>query len=475
MKKNGREALSAGLACAAAGKTRKRNRHAGRGALLLAVLVTVLALAGCAQRPEGSVQSSAGKASSAGTSAEGSSAADTAGTAAAAASTTAAETARTTATAGESATEAEEEKSGETEKDLEALARKKVAGMSTEQKVDGLFVVTPEALTGFDGTVVQAGEQTRQALERTPVGGIILFGPNVQSREQLTAMLSGIRTCSGDYPPFLAVDEEGGTVARIGKSAITVPQVGSMRSIGSTGNPDNARTAGVTIGTYLSELGFDLDFAPVADVLHDSDNQTIGSRSFGTDAALCGQMVSAFVQGLESQGVSSCLKHFPGLGDTTVDTHTGAARSTRTIEQYRQSDFLSFRAGIDAGADLVMVSHLSAPAVNGDETPCSLSKHMITDVLRGELSYEGLVITDSLSMGAVTDHYTSAQAAVKAFTAGADLLLMPADFSSARAAVLSAVNSGEVSEERLDASLVRIWKVKLEHQKSRESALAHQQ
>ena len=257
-------------------------------------------------------------------------------------------------------------------------------------------------------------------------------------------------------PIFLASDEEGGLVARIEDSGIGVPYVGPMGEVGASGDPAAAFEAGSTIGGYLHELGINLDFAPDADVLIDPYNQTIGNRSFGTDPFLCGQMVGRFIDGLHDQGVASCIKHFPGLGDTETDTHTGGAWSSRTIEDYRGAEFLSFRGGIEAGTDMVMVSHLSNTALTGSDLPASLNKVVMTDILRDELKFEGVIITDSLQMGAVTERLDSAEAAVTAFEAGADILLMPIDFQAARQGILDAVESGRISEKRIDKSLRRI-------------------
>ena len=395
--------------------------------------------------------------------------------------------------------------------DVEDLIKKHVGTMSMEDKVSGLFIITPEALTGVS-PVTEAGETTKEAIESLPVAGLIYFAGNIESREQLVRMLAnteqwggvnlGVETTdkntvrqdpSGEpesaaagestaaeaaaeayaedadgtdqeeasgytihIPPFLAVDEEGGLVSRIADSSIEVPYVGPMADIGASGDPEEAFEAGNTIGGYLHELGFNLDFAPDADVLIDPGNQTIGDRSFGTDPALCGQMVGRYVDGLHQNGIASCIKHFPGLGDTETDTHTGGAWSSRTLEDYQGAEFLSFLGGINAGTDMIMISHLSNTELTGSDLPASLNKTLITDILRSGLGYEGLIITDSFQMGAVTERFDSAEAAVTAIEAGADLVLMPVDFRSARQGILDAVAAGRISEERIDQSLCRI-------------------
>ena len=417
----------------------------------------------------------------------------------------------------------------------EKMIREYIQTLSLEDKVSGLFIITPEALTGY-GQVTEAGATTREALENYPVAGIVYFASNIVDREQVQQMLAatkefgsayigrdekteqvpeagtdaaaeaseaaapetGTDTASGAaaaetgtgteaaeagtgtdasaeasaaaapedsegpqksglvIPLFLAVDEEGGNVMRIGSSAIDVPYVGTMQSVGATGDPEAAYEAGSTIGEYLQMLGFNLDLAPDADVLVDPGNVTIGDRSFGTDPELCGQMVHRYIDGLHEYGIASCVKHFPGLGDTETDTHTGGAWSSRTIEDYRSTEFLSFKGGIDAGTEMVMISHLSNSELSGSDLPASLNKTIITDILRGELGYDGIVITDSLRMGAVSERFGSAEAAVMAVDAGVDILLMSADFYSARQGIIDAVNDGRISEERIDESLFRI-------------------
>lgn len=332
-----------------------------------------------------------------------------------------------------------------------------ISTMPLEDKVAGLFVVTPEALTGVT-TATQAGTGTQEALGKYSVGGLIYFKKNILDREQITDMLSSTVSMS-NYPLFLAVDEEGGSVSRVAESGIDVIQVGDMASIGASGDTSQAYEAGLTIGTYLKELGFNLDFAPVADVA-DSDDGVLGDRVFGTDAQKTGEMVANVVDGIEGTGVSSCLKHFPGIGDTTGDTHDGRVETTKTLDEMRNSDFISFKAGIDAGADFVMVSHVTVSSADEDAVPSTLSKTIITDILRNELEFQGVVITDALNMGAITEYYTTEQAVVQAIEAGADMLLMPDDFQAAYDALLAAVQEGRISEERINESLERIYRIK---------------
>lgn len=369
---------------------------------------------------------------------------------------------QTTETVEETETETEEETTTEvieyTQEDLlNEVVDSCISEMSLEEKVAGLFIVTPESLTGTD-LAVKAGDGTREALEKYPVGGIIYFKQNIKSESQITEMLANTVSMSR-YPVFLAVDEEGGKVARV-QEALKLDKVDDMQKIGETGDVANAQKAYQTIGEYLCQYGFNLDFAPVADVLTNEENTTIGERSFGSDPTVVSQMITTSVTTLKNAGVTPCLKHFPGQGDADGDPHTGLSVSDRTLDELRTTELVPFKAGMDAGAQMIMAGHISLPQITGDNTPASLSKMMITDVLRGELAYEGVVITDALNMSAVTEYYTSDEACVKALKAGCDMLLMPEDFVTAYEGVIQAVKDGTISEERIDDSLARVYHIK---------------
>ena len=335
--------------------------------------------------------------------------------------------------------------------------------MSLQDKVAQLFVVTPEALTGVNG-VTMAGSMTEQAFDAYPVGGVIYMEQNLLSREQVSQMLSSMKQISmkrTGLPVFLAVDEEGGSVRRVSGHLEDTPYIPDMLSVGATQDPLQAYQVGNTIGGYLNLLGFNVDFAPVADVLTNPENTVIGTRSFGTDSGLVSEMVALEVQGLQEQGVCATLKHFPGHGNTFEDSHQGIAVSYKTLDELQNCELLPFKRGVDAGAEFVMAGHVAMPNITGDQTPASLSHQMLTDILRGELGFQGIIITDALGMGAVSNVYDSSEAAALAFLAGADLLLMPADFHSAYNGMLNAVQNGRISQERLDESLRRIIRLKL--------------
>lgn len=363
-------------------------------------------------------------------------------------------------------TEEETESEAETEADSAALqAREALGAMSLEEKTAQLFFIIPEALTGVEAATASL-DSTKEAYDTYPVGGIIYFEQNIVSEEQFKEMTSGMRRISEERSQacaFLGIDEEGGRVARLANhEGLDIENVGPMLAIGQSGDLQKAREAGETIGAYLQEFGLDVDFAPDADVLDAEDNTVIADRSFGTDPSLAADMVAEMVEGLKSEGISATLKHFPGHGATKEDTHTETAYTQKTMEELWQSDFLPFQAGIEAGADFVMVGHLAAPNATGEDTPAIFSEALVEGVLREQMGFEGIIITDALNMDAITASYTSAQAAVKALQAGVDMLLMPADFTEAYQGVLDAVADGTLTQERIDESVLRILTLKFQ-------------
>lgn len=342
------------------------------------------------------------------------------------------------------------------EQKLDEIVNAGIEVMPLEDKVAGLFIVTPEAITGV-GTAIQAGDGTREALSKYAVGGIVYFTKNIQSEEQLKEMIDNTKLYT-KYPLFIAVDEEGGSVSRVADAGLGT-KVDTAQAIGAASDAGNAYQAGSTIGGYLSDLGFNLDFAPVADI-NSVEGGALGSRAYGSDAATVTPFVTSMLQGLEEQKVTACLKHFPGIGSSTQDTHDGMATTDRTLEEFQANEFTVFQAGIDAGANMIMVGHLSASALTGDNTPCSMSSAVVTDILRNEMGFKGVIISDALNMSAITEYYDSDVAAIMALRAGCDMILMPEDFEKAYNGVLQAVQDGTISEERINDSLRRIYRIK---------------
>ena len=351
----------------------------------------------------------------------------------------------------------------------DAEVEKELRQMTLREKVGQMFYVRPEVL---DTTIhwTTYGELENLKLQQLnkrmtalnadyPVGGMILYAWNIDDESQLASFISQIRNLNGS--PLLCIDEEGGRVARIANNPnFDVKKYQSMEAIGKTGDPANAYECGNTIGTYLNKYGFDIDFAPVADVNTNPDNVIIGPRAFSDDPAVAAPMVTNYLQGLKDAGVTGCIKHFPGHGDTTADTHYGYAQSMKTWAEMQQCEMVTFRAGIEWGCQLIMTAHIAAPNVTGSDVPSTMSPIILKDKLRGELGYRNIIVTDAISMGAITNQYTTAQAAVGSILAGVDIVLDPRNYVEAFDAVIAAVNDGTISEERINQSVRRILKLK---------------
>lgn len=359
--------------------------------------------------------------------------------------------------------------------------------MTLEQKVAQLFVVSPETLTGVD-SVQYAGDMTYQALQDYPVGGIVFAKDNIDSSSQFGTMTDNLQSYSEDIsglPLFLAAAEEGGSASVLGNndnldeyyensysddgsdysssSANSVHSgAPSMSEIGRKDDSTNAYEAGKSIGSLMSAYGLNLDLAPVADVL--SGNSTgIGNRTFGTDAQTVSDMALEVIRGIQEEDVNAAMKYFPGYGAASSNM-SGFPVINSSLDELKKKEFLPYSNAIAQGLDFVMVGHISVPNVTGDDTPASLSEKMISEVLRKDLGFKGIVMTDYLNDKTIVKNYGAADAAVKAIQAGADLLLEPDDLEAAYEGVLKAVKKGDITEDRLDESIYRILRVKLSMQ-----------
>ena len=341
------------------------------------------------------------------------------------------------------------------EDEIDRQARAILADMSLHEKVCQLFIVYPEAITGV-GAVTAAGETTRQALEDYPVGGFLYDKKNMRSKEQVADMLAGVQSCA-KIPLILTCDEEGGRVNRL-MSTVGTTWMDPMLDYKDQG-PDKARSNAATIASDMKALGFNMDLAPVADVWSNPDNTVIGDRAYSDDFQQAAQLVAAAVEGFHQGGVAAVLKHFPGHGNTSADSHYGAVYVARTLEELRQNELVPFQAGIDAGVDAVMVGHLIVSDISDDPAP--FSYEIVTGLLREEMGFDGVVMTDGLQMQAMTDQYSSAEIALQAVQAGVDLLLCPLNLEGAVDALTQAVEDGTITEARLDESVLRILTLKL--------------
>lgn len=340
------------------------------------------------------------------------------------------------------------------------------AELSLHDKVCQMFFLRPEALEGTTTQAVSLSDRMKATFKEYPVGGFTLFAGNILSPYQCAPFTDELHDL-GCYP-LLSIDEEGGTVARIGKnSSFNVTRIGSAFDIGSTGDSQQAFNAGRIIGDYLLKNGFDIDFAPVADVWTNPQNTVIGKRAFSTDPDQAAQMSSQFLSGLQFEKVEGCLKHFPGHGNTSTDSHYGYATTGKTWEQLLECEMIPFKKGIATGAKMIMTAHVSAPNVTNDDLPSTLSRVMLTEKLRGELGFEGIIVTDAIEMGAITKQFSVDEATLLAIKAGADIILIPNDFKKAIAAVEAAIQAGEIPESRIDESVARILDLKRSILKSR--------
>lgn len=339
---------------------------------------------------------------------------------------------------------------------VQVKAEELLSGMTLREKLCQLMIVRPETLTG-ESPVTAAGETTRLALESYPVGGLIYSVDNLVTQEQTREMITNTQSYS-EIPLFISADEEGGNVGRL-MYKLGTTWVNDMYSYKDMGE-DTAYANAYTIGSDMVSCLFNTDFAPVADVWTNPENTVIGDRAYSDDFNQASELVAAAVRGFTDAGVVCCVKHFPGHGDTSTDTHEGAAVVDKSLDELRAGELLPFESGIEAGVDMVMVGHITVTAV--DDEPATISKAVITGLLREELGWDGVVITDSLDMGALAG-YDNGEVCVKFLEAGGDILLGVPDIEAALTALETAVTDGRLTESRIDESVMRILTLKIAH------------
>ena len=341
--------------------------------------------------------------------------------------------------------------------------------MTLREKVGQMFFARMESLdstihwTNYadlqENPMTELNSNIRNINKDYPVGGIILYAWNIQDEPQLASLISDIRSLKGQ--PLLCIDEEGGRIARIANNPnFNVEVISPMSEIGKTGDPANAYHAGNVIGQYLTKYGFDINFAPVADVNTNPDNIIIGNRAFSDNPQVAAPMVVNYLQGLKDAGITGCIKHFPGHGDVKTDTHYGYASTQKTWDEMLGCEMITFKAGIQWGCQLIMTAHIGTPGITGNDVPATMSSVVLQDKLRRELGYQNIIITDGMEMGAITQQYTNAEAAVGTLLAGADIVLGPQNFVGAFDAVIKAVEDGTLTEERINQSVRRILRLK---------------
>ncbi|WP_260866127.1 beta-N-acetylhexosaminidase [Paenibacillus xylanexedens] len=347
------------------------------------------------------------------------------------------------------------------EQDDQDPVKEQLSQLSLEEKIGQMI------LAGVQGTKLD--DQGKKMISEQKVGGIIFYANNVTTIEATAQFIQSIKEAnrSNPVPIFLSVDQEGGKVSRMPDSVESIP---SNRTVGDTNQAKLAETMGQLLARQVKLVGFNLDFAPVLDVNSNPKNPVIGDRSFGSSADLVAKMGVAEMNGLRSEGVIPVVKHFPGHGDTSVDSHLDLPVVNKTLKQLAELEWIPFQAAVKEQAEAVMVAHILFPKLDPDH-PASLSDVIIGEHLRGKFGYDGVVITDDLSMGAIAKNYKLNEAAITTVQAGSDILLVAHSYESAKTifdTLLNAVRNGKISEPRIDESVYRILSLKQHYKLSDE-------
>lgn len=332
-----------------------------------------------------------------------------------------------------------------------------MADMSLEEKI-GQMMMADFRFDDNGNPVTSINDSIVSDISKYHLGGVILFSENMSDYDTTKQLISDMQS-NADMPMLIGIDEEGGIVSRLDNS--TIPHDSVLPAADMNGDTQTAKSSGNSIGKTLKSLGINLDFAPVADVNTNPNNPVIGDRSYGSDPDTVSDMASAFATGLKEAGVNGVAKHFPGHGDTATDSHAGAVTSYHGMDRLEEIEFKPFQRLIDDGIPCVLVGHISLPEVTGNNTPATLSKEIV-DILREDLNFDGVAITDAMNMGAIMDYYYNVDAAVMAVEAGMDILLMPPNLEHYQSALVEAVKSGRISESRIDESVERILSLKFD-------------
>ena len=320
--------------------------------------------------------------------------------------------------------------------------------MTLEEKIAQMLVIQ------YSGDTVD--DKLLDEIKTVQPGGFILFANNITTYEKTKDFVNTLQNNS-KIPMIISVDQEGGKVQRIAElnDATYIPD---MYSLGLTNDYELAYEIGAVMAKEMRTIGINTVFAPVTDILSDKSEKVLGTRSFGSSAELVSKMAVNVANGLEDNGVIATYKHFPGLGATTVDSHESLPVVNKSLKDLKLTELIPYESAISNNAKIIMVGHIALPNVTGDKTPASLSKVIVTDVLRGQLGFDGLIITDALNMGALTKNYSNKNIYLKAVEAGCDLLLMPENSAEAVALI-----KNNVSEERINESVKRILIFKLKY------------
>jgi len=327
--------------------------------------------------------------------------------------------------------------------------------MSIDEKIGQLVIL------GIEGYSMDEG--AKAIIQEYSVGGIILFGRNVENSQQLLSLINSLKAANAEkIPLFLSVDEEGGIVSRLPKEVNKLP---TGKKVGSKNNEEAAYKVGEAIGEAVKAYGYNMNFAPVLDINSNPQNPVIGNRAYGSNAAVVGNVGISVMKGLQSSRVIPVVKHFPGHGDTAVDSHISLPVVDKTLEALMGMELIPFTDAIKEGAEAVMVAHIQYNKIDS-KRPATLSKIILTDILRQQLGFEGVILTDDLTMGAIVENYGIGEAAIASIKAGSDILLVCHGYENGNKvlqALKRAVEEGEISEARIDESVYRILSLKLKY------------
>lgn len=359
------------------------------------------------------------------------------------------------------AKEEEEQAQKETEPDMDAILDQAIGeyidGMTLEEKAASLFFVEPEQLISVK-QLVNAGGMTSDAIAKYPVGGFIFSEKNIENSEQFMEMISNLHTYCR-YETFMGIVDEGGDKSLFYKKQLIEEPVMSQYDIGQSGGVAQAYSAGISFGTQMRSYGLNVNFAPLADVTLEK-NSTIAKRSFGENVEDVASLAKNSMKGMMDQSVHSVVKYFPSYGDVRGDGSSGKVSSKRTKDDLEKTEFEIYKQLIDAEAEMFMVSVVSMPEVTGDNMPACFSSVIVNDLLRGELGFEGVILTDYVSKSAISKSYKQHDIAVMALQAGCDMIVSPTNFKQQLQGILDAVEDGTLTEERLEESIYRIYRVK---------------
>ncbi|WP_156288224.1 glycoside hydrolase family 3 protein [Oceanobacillus salinisoli] len=340
-------------------------------------------------------------------------------------------------------------------------------GMTLQEKIGQMLMPDFRTYDGED--VTEMLPEIERLIKEYHLGGIILFRENVVTTEQTARLVAAYQEASEKYGLLMAIDQEGGIVTRL-QSGTDMP--GNM-ALGATRSPEMTENVGRVIGEELEALGINMNLAPVLDVNNNPDNPVIGVRSFGESPELVSELGIAYTKGLQSTGVAATAKHFPGHGDTDVDSHLGLPEVPHDKDRLLEVELYPFQQAMDAGIDAIMTAHVTFPKIDDTKVtsqkdgteislPATLSYKVLTELMREEMGYNGVIITDALNMAAIADHFGSVDAVIRAVNAGTDVILMPIGLEEVADGLLEAVETGEITEARIEESVKRILTLKVE-------------